>query len=425
VTVRRIWWVHPGKLILYFIVPIYLFIVYVVPRVWPQVIVLKGGCFIQGSFAAIGLVLLALHGICGLLGARIVLGRVAGGAWIKPLFLGAIGFVTIAAYVIWFFPVLLHGRVDLERSELNAAPGITSFSQAGVPFVVCYLYCKIVGGQVFPRLIRYEFGVILVLTVARVFLWGERLAAIELFVPAAILILVHGRLRPFQSLMRPAIETGGPYLAIPGLLVSFTITEYFRSWRTYSHTQSVPLVDFMTARVVQYYYTALNNGAGLLATRSDEWPTFQMLHTLNWLYRLPLGVGDALYVAFIGYGQTPTSIFLSTYADPEFNNMSGIFPIIYDLGTAGAIFYFCAFGTVAGLLYRDMLRGRKLGTMLYPTVFVGCLEILRVGYLNGSRVTILLLAAFFLCWNIEERSSGGEPGERTEATVSPDDKAGS
>jgi hypothetical protein len=185
-------------------------------------------------------------------------------------------------------------------------------------------------------------------------------------------------------------------LALPALLAAFTVTEYFRSWRTYSQTQRLPLVDFMTSRVTTYYYTALNNGAGLLTTRSDEWPSYRFLYTADWFYRLPGGVGETFRRLFIGHGDSPTGLFLQTYADPEFNNMSGVFPLMYDLGIAGAGVYFSLFGVVAGVLYRSLMRGGKVGALLYPPVFVGCLEILRTPYLNGSRVVLLFAGAVLL-----------------------------
>ena len=406
---ERFWWIHPGKLTLFFVIPIYLFTVYLVPAAWPHILVLKGTNFLQGPFAMIGLVMLGLHGLGGLLGARIAIGRpVRGTVEVSPLSLAGVGAVTILAYAIWFFPALLHPGMSLERSDLNRVAGITSFGQMGVPFVVCYLYCQLTSQQAFSRLIRFQFWTILLLTVIRVFLWRERLAAIELFVPAVVVILIYGTPKGFMRRLRPVMAIGGPYLAIPALIAVFTLTEYFRSWKTYAHTQSLSLVDFMTSRVVTYYFTALNNGVGLLATRADEWPTYKFLYTADWFYRLPAGIGSTFYTTFIGHGD-PGGLFLTDFADPEFNNMSGIFPLIYDMGILGAGVYFLLFGFASGVLYRDMLRGRRLGGMFYPSVFVGCLEILRGAYLNGTRVVLIFAGAVYLCACTRRRMPMGAP----------------
>ena len=401
---NTVWWLHPGKLTLYFTIPVYLFIIYVVPVTWPHVLVLKSAYYIQGSLAATALGMLALVSACGWAGGRLLVGRGSpNGHVVDPAALAAVGAFTILAYAIWFFPVLLHGQLLLDRQELNQTPGVTSFTQMGIPFVVCYLHCRFTSGQVFPRFVRWELWTILTLTVARVFIWKERLALIEIAVPAALIVLTHGRPRRASlRTLRRWVAVSGPYLAIPALLVMFTVTEYFRSWKTYSRTQDLPLLEFMTSRAVTYYFTALNNGAGMLVTRTDDWPTYNFLFTADWLYRLPGGVGDALYAALIGYKDRPAASFLNNYADPEFNNMSGIFPIVYDLGTVGAGLYFALLAVVAGMLYRSMLRRGKVGGMLYPPVFVGCLEVMRTPYLNGARVILLFVGAAFLLSQMRE-----------------------
>lgn len=393
---RLAWWIHPGKLAFFFLLPIYVFIVYVVPVWWPDVLVLRGGCFLQEGYAATGLVMLVLFGLGGLIGGRLALDQAGPRAYrVQPWTLGLVGALAILAYVIWFFPILLHGFPE-SRSDLNQTPGVTSFTQAGVPFVLCYLHCRFSSGQAFPRYLRWEVRLVVLLALVRVFVWKERLAAIELAAPALVLLLTQTDARRAFRRARQIAAVGGPYLALPALLASFTVTEYFRSWQTYSQTQSLPLVEFMTSRVTTYYYTALNNGAGLLATRRNEWPSYRFLYTADWFYRLPGGVGETFRRLFIGHGGDPAGLFLDSHGDPEFNNMSGIFPVMYDLGTVGTGLYFLVFGVVAGMLYRSMMRGGKVGALLYPPVFVGCLEILRTPYLNGSRVVLLFAGALFL-----------------------------
>jgi hypothetical protein len=404
---RLAWWIHPGKLALFFLLPIYVFIVYVVPVRWPHLVVLRGACFLLGGYAATGLVMLALFGLGGLIGGRLAFDQAGRRAYrVQPWKLALVGALTILAYVIWFFP-LLHGRIPSSRDDLNQTPGITSFTQAGVPFVLCYLHCRFSSGQLFPPYVRWEVWLVVLLTLARVFLWMERLAAIELAVPALVLILTQTNARGAFRRARHIIVAVGPYLGLPALLAAFTVTEYFRSWETYSQTQRLSLLDFMTSRVTTYYYTALNNGAGLLTTRSDEWPSYRFLYTADWFYRLPGGVGETFRRLFMDHGEHPTGLFLGSYADPEFNNMSGIFPMMYDLGTVGAGVYFVVFGVVAGMLYRSMMRGGKVGALLYPPVFVGCLEIFRTAYLNGPRVVLLFAGALFLLSQMRAVRSAG------------------
>jgi hypothetical protein len=394
------WWIHPGRLTAFFLIPLYAFLVYVVPARWPEVLVLKAPDYLRGPYPGMGLGMLVAVAAGAFVGARLVVRRGPAPAYaVSPSALAGVGVVTIAAYAIWFFPVLLQGRLLLERDELSRTPGITSFTQMGVPFVLAYLYCSRVCGQRFSWMIRAELRAILVLTLLRVFVWKERLAAIEVFVPAAVLLLSHppadteSRLR---RMMRGAVSRGGPFLAVPLLMIAFTVTEYFRSWTTYSETQSTSIGEFMLARFTSYYYTALNNGAGLLATHHGEWPTGKLLYVAEWLYHLPGGIGDSIYTTFIGARTHPTDEFLERFADPEFNNMSGIFPIVYDVGVIGAALYFVAFGLGAGMLYRAMVRRGRVGNVLYPPVVVALLEVLRVTYVNETRVVLLFVGAFFL-----------------------------
>jgi hypothetical protein len=89
----------------------------------------------------------------------------------------------------------------------------------------------------------------------------------------------------------------------------------------------------------------------------------------------------------------PTDAFLSRFGDPEFTNMSGIFPIIYDVGVWGGLTYFGLFGLFAGFTFRALESGRRIGILLFPTVFVACLEILRIAYLSESRCFLIVVGA--------------------------------
>jgi hypothetical protein len=60
------------------------------------------------------------------------------------------------------------------------------------------------------------------------------------------------------------------------------------------------------------------------------------------------------------------------------------------------------FGVIAGMLYRSMMRGGKVGALLYPPAFVGCLEVMRHLYLNGPRVVLLFAGALLLLTQMRE-----------------------
>ena len=392
---KDIWWINPGKLTLLFVVPVYLLVVFVVPSAWPELIVLKSGFYIHGWYALYGLFLLTVLGVCGLIGARVTVDARQSGSSIaaRPLLLAVFGVMIIAAYVIWFYPVLLTGKFTADRRAMNVTPGITSFTQLGVPFTAAYLSSRLLEGERFTRLIRAQFWLILGLTLVRVQLWGERLAIIEVAVPLAVLVLTHQTPRSALGRFTFRIAAAlGPFLGIPVLLAAFTLTEYFRSWTVYSQTQNIGLVDFMVSRLVTYYFTALNNGAGMLVTQEGRWPTFDFYNILAWMYTLPLGIGAAAQELLLRHGP-PGIEFLVRWADVEFNNLSGVFPIVYDIGFIGAALYFSVFGFVAGIVYRSMVNGRVLGLLFYGPIYVASLEVLRISYLNGSRAVLVVVGS--------------------------------
>ncbi len=389
-----IWWLNPGKLILFFTLPLYAFTVGLMPVLWPELIVLRYGQYMDGNFAALGGACLAVAGAAAWLGARVDVSDRDSGAvyYINPWFLGAIGAVTIGAYGVWFGPTLLRGQLFLPRDELNRIAGVTSFTQFGVTFVVCYMYATWRAMQPLGLPLRLMFHAILALTLARVFIWSERLALIEVGVPAFVCLLAFAR--PKRAWLAGALSVlgkYGPLLALPLLLGFFALTEMFRSWSSeYYQSQNIPIGEFMVSRLVTYYYTALNSGAGLLATA--EWPSFKLVYILSWLYKLPFGIGAA-FAPSLARDAAPTDAFLSRFGDPEFTNMSGIFPIIYDVGVWGGLTYFGLFGLFAGFTFRALESGRRIGILLFPTVFVACLEILRIAYLSESRCFLIVVGA--------------------------------
>jgi hypothetical protein len=389
-----IWWLNPGKLLLLFTLPLYAFTVGLMPVLWPDLIVLRYGQYMDGHFAALGGACLAVAGAAAWLGARIdVSERESDRIYdINPYFLLGIGSVTVLAYAVWFGPALLRGQLFLPREELNRVAGVTSFTQFGVTYVVCYMYATLRAMQPLGLPMRLMFHLILGLTLARVFLWSERLALIEVGVPAFVCLLAFGRPRQaWLSAVFSVLGRYGPLLALPSLLGFFALTEMFRSWSSeYYQAQNIPVGEFMVSRLVTYYYTALNSGAGLLATA--EWPSFELVYILNWFYKLPFGVGQA-FAPTLARDAAPTDAFLSRFGDPEFTNMSGIFPIVYDVGVWGGLTYFGVFGLFAGFTFRALESGRRIGILLFPTVFVACLEILRIAYLSESRCFLIVVGA--------------------------------
>jgi hypothetical protein len=77
--------------------------------------------------------------------------------------------------------------------------------------------------------------------------------------------------------------------------------------------------------------------------------------------------------------------FLWKYGDPEFNNPSGLYSVIYDLGLPLGLLFFGVVGLFAGRCFTAYRAGSLLGVLAYPLFFLSFLEIFRYFYLGNSR----------------------------------------
>jgi hypothetical protein len=412
---QPIWWIHPGGLTLAFVLPLYIFVALLVPTLWPTLLVLRTRNYLTPELATLGATTIFTIGVSAWVGARIDLGSqvLEPRREVNEKALFGVGLVVLLAYAVWFGPILIHGQM-LGRDDLNRIPGITSFTQLGVPFSLAYVYAALRNGQVFTRKTNLLFFAVMGLTLFRVYAWMERLAMIELVVPLGTLILCFARPKgrigkAAQSLLAQL----GPAIGLALLWVFFAATEVVRSWTTYSQQLSISLSEFVTSRIATYYFTALNNGAGMLTTA--RWPTYDLLQVLDWVYKLP-GIGSLARDA-LGIREAPSGRFLSRFADVEFNNMSGIYPIFFDIGVPLGLLYFSITGAVTGALYRSLLKGQAMGALLFPPCLVACLEVMRIGYLNSSRVVLIFAGGLAL---LSQFRPVQKPEVAGRNTVSPD-----
>ncbi len=230
-------------------------------------------------------------------------------------------------------------------------------------------------------------------------LWSERLAVLELLIPAVVLTLRLCRSENW-NIWRRFLTAAAPIAGPPLLFLFFSISEYSRSWSGfYSETQdSFLLFSFM--RLTGYYATALNNGAASVEILHHYNIPF---HSLDWFWRFPLVKAWMPYESIANsepwndYGNM-----LMKVANPEFNNPSGIFVVRLDYGYTGGLFAWFALGIISMLLYRSFVKGNLSGLLLYPFFFIGLLESPRILYWSLSRCFptwallffVLLLALF-------------------------------
>jgi hypothetical protein len=269
--------------------------------------------------------------------------------------------------------------------------GITTCTQFGVAAVPLGLWLFFRG----ERRVIWPVGLLIGLAAARALVFSERLALIELLVPALVVTL---RMMVLGRSFRPAVRWGmrlAPLLGAFALLALFGGFEYFRSWRYYQN-QFDSYAEFTLWRVTGYYTTAHNNSAMALETQPMyplPYATLRQLWSTPGLASTPLGFTRLT-------GMDPTvrhEAMLERYGTPELNNEGGLFQPALDFGLAGLVAFWLGCGFIAGRLYRGYLVGTLLGVTCYPLVLLAILETPRFLYLCYPRslpavVTLLLVA---------------------------------
>lgn len=391
---REIWWVQPQKLLLFFLIPAYV-LVYLLPQLLGgENTFIRASIYFNDFYFALGLLYLFL----------IFLGTLIGGGYnaaqgpdrtryfyVRTGFLDVLAWITIIAYVIWFHRILFSAPqliFDVLTGKSNAfyvsramnvrIPGVTSATHFGAGYFIFYTYRLLARKYIStPVRLHYYALAIALLTLLQVVGNAERLALLEIMMPIIVILIGGGYV--FKRGVTRFLAYFAPYLGVLLLLGFFAITEYLRSWSSFYQHERIDFKSFVVDRLVAYYYTALNNGAGLL--EEFRWPTFNMEYVLDWVHKFPvLGKYFSNWL-----GRSGTEKFLEKYTDPEFTNMSGIFTILYDLGYVAWGLYALLLGIGLGYLFRTFRSGNGVGIALYPAVFIGILEVMRIPYFGETR----------------------------------------
>ncbi|HLJ49458.1 MAG TPA: hypothetical protein VKU01_25770 [Bryobacteraceae bacterium] len=323
-------------------------------------------------------------------------------------------YLTILGYITWAAAAVSRGAnlalvMGVLRGDKGASyamkevylvtiSGITTLTQFAIAIMVLGVLIGVAKGW---RLVLPKFGILLIVTLFRALMNSERLALMELLVPAVVLVV---RLMALGSPRFPArffpLLRIAPVLGSVGLIGVFGASEYFRSWINYYAGGDLSFWQFVSLRLLGYYVTALNNGA-LLIQRID--PTGAPFFTLHLLWRFPIlnSIADTLWpsLALTSDETDPYMRYLSVEANPEFNNGGGYLLPIIDFGFAGALLYWLLAGLACGVLYRMFQQKQLAGLLLYPITFTGIIELSRVIYWAEGRVFVplVLLCAFIFC----------------------------
>jgi hypothetical protein len=407
---RPAWWLEPARLVLFVVLPIFLATATYGPY---------GFGYFQNDVNnidpyTIGLGIGSILAFCA--GALIVVP-------FKPLSSGPVGIdllrgtnvlrvlgvVSIVAHLILLGPVIFRPDliIDLFSGSSSAiyevretwakTPGITSFTQVGVVFSSVLAALRLNSDYRMPVDVRLIFLALTGCIISRALLGAERLALIEFVIPLFLAsIAFHWR----PSLLR----TFTPLWAIVGLFIIFSFTEFFRSWQHYQYLGYDSYLTFALLRLFGYISTSINNAAGILLHFD---PIGYPAATASWFYKLPLWSPLGIEI------DNPAKIveqYLLRFASPEFNNVSGLYLPFIDYGFAFGLLFMAVIGGLSEALYQRFMQLQPVGLIIYPTWYVGMLDLIRLFYWGDPRYFPIFVPALCVAWflgvNTSRRRSG-------------------
>jgi hypothetical protein len=307
--------------------------------------------------------------------------------------------ISVAAYIIWVLSAVQRGLrfsmlVDSLFSQntfdgslkkmFATVTGVTTLTQMAIAAVVIgvLLTCGHVDRGVSRRLY-----VLVGLAVLRGFLLAERLAIVELVLPWMVVRSAHrvaANVRPTRRLLVRL----GPIVALPALLLGFSLFEYSRSWTFNRHLTNDSYVEYSMFRLLGYYVTSYNNGE--LYRQELPNPDRVPYYTIQFLWDAPVISSIVRYEDVTGVPAVER--ILDQRTNPEFNSEGGLFQPYVDFGDVGGPVYFLFAGLLVGWLYQMFVASRLVGMLLYPLFFVGLLELPRYIYWAQGRSTPSILA---------------------------------
>ena len=317
--------------------------------------------------------------------------------------------LCFAGYAIWVGAAISRGaRLDLvvgvltgekdatylmKDTYLITVGGLTTLTQLGIAAVI--LGCVLASAGYWPD-VRVPLIAMFAFAVVRAIFNSERLAVIELTVPALAVLLQLPATTVRLRRDHPALIYILPFTAVLTVFLVFTGSEYLRSWVNFYADRSASIWEFAATRLFGYYVTACNNGAYLI--RHSEVLGTAPYFTALFLWRFPY-INTAmreLFPSVMDGNRDKFTNLLEAGANPEFNNNGGLFLPVVDYDVFGGLLYWLAAGIVCGWTYRHYRRNDLSGLLFYPIILLSILEVPRIIYWSEGRAfpsAVLLLIA--------------------------------
>lgn len=331
--------------------------------------------------------LLVLFGLGGFIGSHLVSNTncmsIKYSGVVVPRWYVRSGLVAaLFAYVVWFSLGVLRANgvrnlismwfVDpfyVKSVLLETVPGITTLTQVAVAAVPVMICCV--------RVNRCDYvlsGLVFLLAIIRAFLFGERLALLELLVPILYIKLITRKISWRSAL-------AGILFFIIFVAGFFILTEVRRSF-VYTGSDSVKyLIQTGTVRFLGYYMTSINNGIFFIQHYAFAAPLY---NTFVSLWRFP-GLHN-LYNLFTCLDVIDVGNVLYKFGlNPEFNTLTYVAYWVIDFGLCGALIVSFFFGFLSGIFYK-LASQNSLSTALYSIWLVGLLEFMRICYFTSTRL---------------------------------------
>ena len=265
------------------------------------------------------------------------------------------------------------------KGQFGGIAGLTTLTQCGIAFTVVavHLLARKRDGRLLAQVL-----LVVVLALLRSYINSERLALIEVCVPAVVVVAMAARRS--RSRARRVLARTAPLVLTPLLLLLFAAFEYSRSWQFFKSRTDEPFALFALIRFVGYYATSYNNG--YLEMQYGGFPGRLPLNSLAGLWDAPVISSLGLYDRLSAPVPAASDNLLERFANPEFNNPGGVTTPFVDFGLLGGFLFLALLGVVIGLLYRGFCDGTVAGTLLYPVVLTGLFDLPRYLYWTQGRV---------------------------------------
>ncbi len=406
ITLTFYWWLHPAPILIAFFV----FVFVPTAGLGGDAFAALWGGYKYFDYRMLAIVTLGFSAyLCAFWASTRLGGRGRGGValTLSPMSVGTVRnwyrivyLATLLGYIFWVAVAALQGAslaqvqavLSLEQGAISSlksvsvpVAGLTTLTQLGPLAAVLWVILRRLGESG-----RASIGFLVGIAALRSFLYGERLALLEIAVPLLVMMALTAR---SQSARRWAKRA--PALAVPALVAFFSLFEYTRSWQFAKESHGGNFSGYMVDRLLGYYATAANN-SGLMYEHVSRVPGVPYFSApALWDFPLTPVLAGSATVDGVAPGMWWFSQLVG-FANPNFTNVGSVLVTAGELGLAGMVVYWTMLGLIAGVIFLRMKSGDLGCLALYATGFVGLLELVRFNYWSLGRFTPCLVACVVL-----------------------------